>query len=87
MGGSLRMLSFNVLSDFLFFRTPIYTLKMASNLFYGEIRLTKLKVQPFLIGISMGGTLRMSIFKILSDFFVFLGPIIVTKNGIKFVLR
>jgi hypothetical protein len=39
---------------------------MASDLFYGEIRWTKLKVKPFFIENGMGDTLRMSSFKILS---------------------
>jgi hypothetical protein len=38
-----------------------------------DISLTKLKVQPLLVGICMGGTLRMSNFKNLSIFLTF-GP-------------
>jgi hypothetical protein len=66
MGDTLRMSSFKTLSDFLYFWTPIKLLKMTSNMFYSEIRLTKLKVLPFLVGVCMGGNLRMSNLKILS---------------------
>jgi hypothetical protein len=41
-------------------------LKMVSNVFYGEICLTKLKVYPFFVEICMGETLRMSSLKNLS---------------------
>jgi hypothetical protein len=42
--------------------------KLPSDLFFGEICLTKLKDFTFLVGICMGGTLRMANFKILSFF-------------------
>jgi hypothetical protein len=55
------MSNFKFMSIFSGFWTPIKLLKMPSDLFYGEICLTKLKV-------CMGGTLRMLNFKILSTF-------------------
>ena len=46
--------------------TPTQLSQLPSDLFYGEICLTKLKVEPFLVGICMGGTLRTPNFKNLS---------------------
>jgi hypothetical protein len=62
---------------------------MASDLFYGEIYLTKLKVYPFLVEICVEGTLKMSSFRTLSDFLYSWtwDSNKVTKNGIKYVLR
>jgi hypothetical protein len=64
MGGTLRSLQFCPC-----FRKLLP--KLPSDLFYGEICSTKFKILPFLDGICMGGTLRMSNFKILSIFLGF----------------
>jgi hypothetical protein len=63
---------------------PKYLPKVPSDLFYGEICSTKLKVFIFFRW-NLYGTLRMSNFKIFSIFLV-LDPKKVTKNIIKFVL-
>jgi hypothetical protein len=47
------MANFKNLSIFSDFWTPIQLPKNSSDLFYGEISLTKLKVYPFLVGICM----------------------------------
>jgi hypothetical protein len=62
------MSNFENLSIFSDFWTSIKLPKVPSDLFYGGISLTKLKVLSFLGGICMGGTLRMSNFKNLSIF-------------------
>jgi hypothetical protein len=54
--------------------------KLPSDLFEGEICLTKFMILPFLDGIYMGASLRMSNFKILSIFFRFLDLNIGHKN-------
>jgi hypothetical protein len=59
------MSNFKNLSFFFF---DSWTSKMSSDVLYGEISLTKLKVDLFLVGICVGGTLRMPNFKILSIF-------------------
>jgi hypothetical protein len=60
--------------------------KLPSDLFFGGICLRKLKILPFLYSIYMEGTLRMSNYRILSIFFRFLDPNIVTKTAVRCVL-
>jgi hypothetical protein len=63
------MFNSKILSNFSGFWTPIWLPKVPSDLLYGEICCTKLKVSPFLVGICMGGTLGMSNFKTRTQFF------------------
>jgi hypothetical protein len=51
----------------------------AFNLFYNKIRSIKLRVQHFLVGICMEGTLSMSNLKILSSFFCSWTPQLLPK--------
>jgi hypothetical protein len=75
MGGTLRMSNFKILSNFSGFWTPRKLPTVPSDVSYAEIYLTNFKVFTFLGGICMGGILRMSNLKFLSNFNGFWTPI------------
>jgi hypothetical protein len=81
------MTNFKILSIFFKIPGPQYSYQkcrqMCSRMKFAS---PNSRFLPFLVGICMGGTLRMSNFQILSIFFRFLDPNIVTNDAIKCVL-